>query len=310
MKYLFGPVPSRQLGLSLGLDLVPFKTCSYDCVYCELGRTTHLTIERKPFVPAEEIIKELNAFFADKNHPAVDFITLGGSGEPTLNTEIGEIIKAAKGLKKAPVAVLTNASLMWKEEVSRALLEADVILPSLDAVSEEVWQKINRPHPLLKLEKIIQGLKDFRQKYAGQIWLEILFVKGINDGPEELERLKEVIAEIAPDKIQLNTVVRPPAESGISALTETELKRIKDFFGPKAEIIASFSRKLEREAAFLDLKDRILAMLKRRPCALKDMANALSVHLNEVIKIVDELQKQGRLISYEHSGKRFFVIKS
>jgi wyosine [tRNA(Phe)-imidazoG37] synthetase (radical SAM superfamily) len=310
MKYLFGPVPSRRLGLSLGLDLVPFKTCSYDCVYCELGRTTYLTIERKPFVPAEKIIKELNAFFADKDHPAVDFITLGGSGEPTLNTEIGDIIKAAKGLKKAPVAVLTNASLMWKEEVSQALLGADVILPSLDAVSEEVWQKINRPHPLLKLEKIIQGLKSFRQKYADQIWLEILFVKGINDSLEELERLKEVIKEIAPEKIQLNTVVRPPADSGISALTEPELKRIKDFFGPKAEIIVSFSRKLEREVAFLDLKDRILAMLKRRPCTIEDMSNALGVHRNEVIKIADELQKQAQITSYEHSGKKFFVVKS
>ncbi len=310
MKYLFGPVPSRRLGLSLGLDLIPFKTCSYNCVYCELGRTTHLTVERKPFVQAKKIIDELNAFFADKNHPAVDFITLGGSGEPTLNSKIGEVIKAAKGLKKAPVAVLTNASLMWKEEVSQALLAADVVLPSLDAVSEEVWQKINRPHPLLKLEKIIQGLIDFRQRYSGQIWLEVLFVKGINDSPQELERLKEVIKEIAPDKIQLNTVVRPPAESGTSALTETELKRIKDFFGPNAEIIASFSRKLEREAALLDLKDRILAMLKRRPCTLEDMANALSVHLNAIIKIVDELQKQGQLNSYEHSGKRFFVVKS
>ncbi len=310
MKYIFGPVPSRRLGLSLGLDLIPFKTCSYNCVYCELGRTTHLTIERKPYVKAKEILDDLEAFFADKTHPPVDYITLGGSGEPTLNAELETIILGAKALKKAPVAVLTNASLIWQIEVQRALLAADAVLPSLDAVTEGIWKKVNRPHPLLKIQQIVEGLKDFRQAYSGEIWLEVLFVKGINDSKEEIERLKAEIEEINPERIQINTVVRPPAESGIAPLTESELNVIKGILGEKAEIIAHFKRHIDQQSSLEHLKEDILAMLKRRPCTLQDIAVALGVHMNGVVKMIDELQKQGEIDTYEHSGKRFFVVKS
>ncbi|MDL1971022.1 MAG: radical SAM protein [Candidatus Desulfofervidaceae bacterium] len=310
MKYIFGPVPSRRLGLSLGLDLVPFKTCSYNCVYCELGKTSHLTIQRSPYVSAEAILTELDSFFADKGHPPVDFITLGGSGEPTLNINLGTIIEGAKALKKAPVAVLTNGSLLWQEEVTKALLQADVILPSLDAVFEESWQRINRPHPHLKLGTVIKGLKDFRQQYTGQIWLEILFVRGINDTEKEIEAMQVLLQEIAPEKIHLNTVVRPPAESEIKPLTEAELEKIRQVLGPKAEIVVQFSRHIEVQPSLADLKSRILAMLTRRPCTLKDIADALGIHINTAIKIVDELQKTGLIQTYIHVDKRYYVGKS
>jgi len=309
MKYVFGPVPSRRLGFSLGLDLVPFKTCSYNCIYCELGKTTHLTIQRLPYVSAEKILEDLNNFFTNKKHPLVDFITVGGSGEPTLNVYLGDIIEGAKALGKAPVAVLTNGSLLWQEEVIKALLQADVVLPSLDAVFEESWHRINRPHPELKLDTIIQSLKDFRQQYAGQIWLEILFVKGINDTREEIEAMQMLLQEIAPDEIHLNTVARPPAESEIEPLTETELEKIRQILGSKAKIIVQFSRHIQTRSPLGNLKSRILDMLTRRPCTLKDIATASGVHINTAIKIVNELQKTGQIQTYILGDKEYYVCR-
>ena len=208
-KYIFGPVPSRRLGRSLGVDLVPYKTCTFDCIYCDLGRTTRKTISRQSYVSPEEIQGELELYLSvlDKKP---DFITLSGSGEPTLNTNIGEIIRRIKDITSIPVAILTNSSLLSLDEVRRDLSEADVVLPSLDAITPALFEYINRPHPSLRIEEIISGLIQFRKQYRGQIWLEILFCRGVNDGKEEIEKLKGVIERIQPDRVQLNTPVRPP----------------------------------------------------------------------------------------------------
>ncbi len=308
MKCLFGPVPSRRLGFSLGIDLIPFKTCTYDCIYCELGHTTHLKFEPAVYVSAKEIKAELDTFFAN-HHPPVDFITLGGSGEPTLNANLAQIVEIIKNLNKAPLAVLTNGSLLWREEIVNALLKADVVLPSLDAVFTKTWKKINRPHPLLKLETIIDGLKRFRGEYKGQIWLEILFVKGVNDTAVEIEALHKLLEEISPERIQLNTVVRPPAERGVEPLTKKDLEKIKEKLGPKAEIVVDFKRPIEERAELLNLREEIIALLSRRPCVLKDIAHALGVHINTVIKMMDGLQKENLVDTYLHNGKRYYLIR-
>jgi len=180
-KYIFGPVPSRRLGRSLGVDLVPYKTCTFDCIYCDLGRTTRKTTSRQSYVPPEEIQGELE-FSLSVLEKKPDYITLSGSGEPTLNTNIGEIIQRIKEITSIPIAILTNSSLFSLDEVRSDLSEADLVLPSLDAITPALFEYINRPALSLKIEEIISGLIQFRKQYRGQIWLEVLFCRGVNDG--------------------------------------------------------------------------------------------------------------------------------
>jgi len=300
LKYIFGPVPSRRLGRSLGVDLVPYKTCTFDCVYCDLGRTIHKTVSRQSYVPPEEIQGELELYLSvlDKKP---DYITLSGSGEPTLNTDIGETIRRIKEITSTPIAVLTNSSLLSLNEVRMDLSEADVVLPSLDAITPASFEYINRPHQSLKIEEIISGLIQFRKEYRGQIWLEVVFCRGINDDKEEIERLKGVIERIQPDRVQLNTPVRPPAEDFAFPLTLGQLEEIRKTLGDKAEIISEFAAPLGEE--FNSVKDtEILNLIKRRPCTTEDISKALGLRIDEVVKHLDHLTKTGaiRYRMYEH----------
>jgi wyosine [tRNA(Phe)-imidazoG37] synthetase (radical SAM superfamily) len=299
-KYIFGPVPSRRLGRSLGVDLAPYKTCTFDCIYCDLGRTTHKTVSRQSYVPPEEIQGELELYLSvlDKKP---DYITVSGSGEPTLNTNVGEIIERIKKITSTPVAVLTNSSLLSLNEVKRDLSEADVVLPSLDAITPTLFEYINRPHPSLRIEDIVSGLIQFRRQYRGQIWLEILFCHGANDGNEEVEKFKGVIEKIQPDRVQLNTPVRPPAEAFAYPLTMGQLEEIRERLGDKVEIIPEFTAPLGEE--FNSVKDaEILNLIKRRPCTAEDISKALGLRINEVVKNLDHLTKTGafRYRMYEH----------
>jgi wyosine [tRNA(Phe)-imidazoG37] synthetase (radical SAM superfamily) len=299
-KYIFGPVPSRRLGRSLGVDLVPYKTCTFDCIYCDLGRTTFKTTSRKSYVSAEEIRGELELTLSILEKKP-DYITLSGSGEPTLNQNIGDIIDTVKNLSSIPLAVLTNGSLLSIEEVRKELAGADVVLPSLDAVNDVTFQCVNRPHASLKLKEIISGLIQFRKEYRGQIWLEVVFCRGINDGKEEIERLKGIIERIQPDRVQLNTPVRPPAEEFAYPLTTTQLEEIRKSLGDKAEIISEFAAPLGEE--FNSVKDaEILNLIKRRPCTTEDISKALGLRIDEVVKHLDHLTKTGtiRYRMYEH----------
>jgi wyosine [tRNA(Phe)-imidazoG37] synthetase (radical SAM superfamily) len=232
---VFGPKRSRRLGRSLAVDVIPRKTCPLDCVYCELGRTNHLTVARKEYVKAEAVLEELRVVLMNQRE-AVDHITLSASGEPTLNTKLGEIIREIKGMTAIPVAVLTNGVLLFREDVRRDLLQADIVLPSLDAASDHVFERINRPHGKLDLEEIIEGLVAFRKEFTGKIWLEILLVRGINDTPEELSLLKSAADRIRPDIIHLNTVVRPPAETWARRIEVEDLRKIRRFFGPSCRV--------------------------------------------------------------------------
>ena len=307
MKYIFGPVPSRRLGASLGIDMTPYKTCSYDCVYCQLGRTTNKTVERQEYVQKDLVITELKSLLASLESPgkAIDYITFSGSGEPTLNSAIVALISEFKAITKVPVAVLTNGSLLCQEDVRDELRRADLVVPSLDAVTEEVFQQVNRPHPSLTVENVIAGIREFSNSFDGETWLEIMLVKGINDGPDEIDRIVQVVADMNVTRIQLNTVIRPPSEKFALPLDADEMQRIKEKLGGKAEVVAHFDRKKEKVYQG-DVEKEILAMLHCRPCTVADISNALSRHRNEVIKYLEQLQKNDRIKSRTHRDELYY----
>lgn len=306
MSQIFGPVPSRRLGFSLGIDTVSHKTCSLDCIYCQVGRTTNKTVERKEYISCEDILPEIEEILKQKKR--IDYITFSGSGEPTLNSRIKTMINNIKKLTSIPIVVLTNGTLLFQPRIREELMEADLIIPSLDAVSEEIFKKINRPHHSLEIDKVIDGLSAFSQEFKGKIWLEIMVVKGINDSPEEIRRMAEVTDRVKLDKIQLNTVVRPPAEEFAQSVDLENLKKIKRTLGEKCEIIAGFKRpnqKFHRE----DIEKGILTMLKRRPVTLLDISRSLGMHQNEAIKYLDILEKEGQILAKVYKGKRYYYAR-
>lgn len=301
--HLYGPVPSRRLGYSLGVDLLPFKTCSMDCIYCQLGGEARTTMRRKSFVPVETVLAEIADVL--KSGRQVDAVTFSGSGEPTLHPGLGQLIRGIKRLTTVPVIVLTNSSLLDRPAVRRAVAEADVVVPSLDAAAERAFRKVNRPHPAVSAAGVIDGLAALRREYRGQIWLEILLVKGINDRPADLRALKKAIARIKPDRIQLNTVVRPPAESSARPLSLQDLEKIRAFLGGPSEIIASFA-KADREEAPADLSVRILDFIRRRPETAAAIARSLGIKPEDVRRVCRALEKAGRIRSVSHGGRVFF----
>lgn len=305
-KYLYGPVPSRRLGFSLGVDLVPFKTCSLDCVYCQLGRTTNLTIDRKEYSPTAEIIDELNQYL--KSSPSLDFITFSGSGEPTLHSRLGEMIGLVKeNYPQYKVAVLTNGTLFCRGEVREEVKRADLLVPSLDAVSEPVFKRLNRPHHGLNLEEIISGLIQLRNEFEGEIWLEVFIVPNLNDSETELQVLKEAIERINPDKVQLNTLDRPGAESWVVAARKERLEKIASYL-PRAEVIAKFPSEKKTGAYSKDIEASIVSTLKRRPCTASDLSRILNLHPNEVNKYLHALLEEEKVKLEEGERGLFFRV--
>lgn len=291
--YLYGPVPSRRLGRSLGIDLVPHKVCTYDCIYCQIGKTTKKALLRKEYIPKEEVLKEVKAFLSREDSP-IDHFSLSGSGEPTLHSQIRLIIEGIKKMSSIPVAVITNGSLLYKEKVRKDLLRADIVLPSLDAVSSEVFMRINRPHRSISVEKVIGGMVEFRKVYKGQVWLEVLFCKGVNDTPEELQKMKETIDRIQPDRIHLNTVVRPPSEQWAVPSGQREMEGIRAFFGEKASIISEFDRH-PLSVVESDMSEGILKILRRRPLSLKDLSKGMGIPPNELEGYIAFLVQEGKI---------------
>lgn len=307
-KYLFGPVPSRRLGMSLGVDLVPKKVCSLDCVYCEVGKTTKLTVERKEYIPGNKIKDELTHYL--KNNPAPDYITFSGSGEPTLNICIGEILNFIKELKpNIPIAVLTNGTLLYDKDVREALLNADVVLPSLDAVSEEVFNKINRPAKELEIEKYIQGLIDFRKEFTGEIWLEIFILPEYNDSKDELSKLKEIILKINPDSIQLNTLDRPGTIPNLTKADKNQLDKISESWNfENLTIISSSQNRRQIQSFRSDVETAIMETISRRPCTLDDLTEFLGLHVNELNKYLDVLESEQKIETIPQERGIFYQI--
>jgi wyosine [tRNA(Phe)-imidazoG37] synthetase (radical SAM superfamily) len=302
-KYLYGPVPSRRLGRSLGIDIVPFKLCTLDCVYCQLGRTTKRTLQRKDYVPVEAVLAELKGRLAEGLE--ADFITISGSGEPTLNSRLGELIEGIKKITDIPVAILTNGTLLYRQDVRADCAKADVVLPSLDAGDEQTFQRINRPHSGLSIEKLISGLCAFRKQFTGRIWLEVFLIEGFNTDNEQIAKIKDAIDRICPDKVQLNTAVRPTAESDIKSLNTEKLRAIAEKLGEKCEVIADFSP--ARHDWHIESKaEDVLSMLKRRPCSLSDISSSLGMSRNEALKYITYFLQQGVIDSQKKDGVTFF----
>jgi len=305
---IFGPVPSRRLGFSLGVDAVPFKTCSLDCIYCQLGKTTHKTIERKKYIPINTIVREIEKTLITNKDKKINYITFSGSGEPTLNSGIGKMIEKIKKITSIPIAVLTNGTLLHHQELQEQLQQADLIIPSLDALDEITFQAINKPHPSLTLERLISGIADFSQNFPGEIWLEIMLIKGMNDSWQQITKFSQLVKQITLEKIQLNTPVRPPAEETIRAVSASFLKRAKSILGEKCQIIFE-SKKHQQKAYKNDLKETILEMTKRRPVNLRDISEALGIHRNEAIKYIQHLKEEKLINSKIHNHQRYYSAK-
>jgi len=308
-KHLFGPVPSRRLGMSLGVDLVPHKVCSLNCVYCECGRTSTLTTERREYVPVDEVLKELDDFFDTKPDP--DYITFSGAGEPTLNSGFGKVLTFIKSRKPGLLlAVLTNGSLLSDPGIRKELLPADVVLPSLDAASEKAFRRIDRPSRQIDLQDYINGLVQFRKEFKGKIWLEVFILPGINDDIENLDALKLAIGNIRPDTVQLNTLDRPGAVDNIVPASKNMLQRIADYWDlENVEIIASAKDRKDIKAYRDDLENTILELIARRPCTLEDLQKILGLHINEINKYLGVLDEEQEIdVSIQPRGI-FYQLK-
>ncbi len=307
-KHLFGPVPSRRLGVSLGIDLIPPKTCTLDCVYCECGKTTRLTTKRREYIPVDNILKELDDYLARK--PELDYITFAGSGEPTLNNKIGKVIEFIK--KCYPhykICVLTNGTLFSDPSVRAEVLKADLIIPSLDAATEKTFQQINRPHPDLNCKEVIAGLVDLRSEFAGEIRLEIFIVPDFNDTTEELQAIKQAIEKINPHRVQMGTLDRPGTENWVQAADKEKMQQIASFLG-RSELIGEF-RPRNKIASFNEsYNSQILNTLRRRPCTLEDLHHMLNLHPAELQKYINHLLAIGRIETENRDRGTFLKLKS
>ncbi len=309
-KYIFGPVPSRRLGSSLGVDLVPFKTCSINCVYCESKATTNLTIERREYVPIAEVLTQLNDVL--KTAPDLDYITFSGAGEPTLNSRIAEVVQfVVENYPQYKICLLTNGTLLGDKDVIedlKLLRKKDVVIPSLDASNEDEFQKINRPHKNLTLTKLIADIAEFRTKNDAQMWLELFIVPEVNDSLQSQQQFAQIIKLINPHKVQLNNLDRPGCVDWIRPAPE---KTIKEFIATieevaAVEIIGKFSyrsEKLKFSGSNEEIKEQIISMTNRRPYTTADFlfainisANKLNILLNELInaeKLATKIDKRG-----------------
>ncbi|MDE4908265.1 radical SAM protein [Methanogenium marinum] len=292
-QYLFGPVPSRRLGVSLGIDLVPHKTCSYNCIYCECGKTTELTTERAEYYSTDAIILEIDDYLS--THPKLDFITFSGSGEPTLHSGMGRIARHIReNFPEYRIALLTNGSLLTDPAVRAEAADVHVVVPSMDAVSESVFKKIDRPCSSISAADVLSGLITFRKEFKGEIWLEIFIVPGLNDTEEELLFLRDAIAEIRPDRVQLNALDRPGIYDWITTPTKEEMEIIADSLGfPGIDIVEGLQSRSDIASFSQDVRESILGTIRRRPCTIDDLSRILGLHPNEVRKYIDPLLAEG-----------------
>ncbi len=307
-QHLFGPVPSRRLGMSLGVDLVPHKVCTFNCVYCECGQTTRLTATRDEYVAVDEVLTELEHYLA--HNPRPDFFTLSGAGEPTLNSRMGEVLAFLR--QRAPdgrIAVITNGSLLGDPQVRAELAEADVVMPSLDAASEATFRRMDRPSPRVRLAPLLAGLEAFRAAFRGEVWLEVVILPGYNDSPEELRLLREALVRIRPDRIQLNTLDRPGTASGLQPASREQLARIAADWGlDNVSVIASAPSSASAEGYRTDAGVAILETLARRPCTAEDLARILGSPVEAVVQQLAALEAEGRITSTAQARGVFYRL--
>jgi len=297
-RHAYGPVPSRRLGLSLGVDLVPHKVCCYDCTYCQLGATDRLTVERECFVDPQQVAAEVQQ--AITRGPRPEVITLAGSGDPTLHLELARVVTELRRVTDLPLCLLTNGGLLWREDVARDAMGFDLVSPSLDAADAETFLAINRPHPEITLSRMLDGLRDFCRRYRGRCQLEVMLVAGVNDTEPALQALATVAASLEVDSVDLNTVMRPPAVRGTRGLEHAELGRALDHFtrrGCPARIVVPYGGTPAAGAMEPGrVREQILETLARRPCTVQDLSLALGVAADTVRAVCLEAVRDGELI--------------
>ncbi len=306
MKYVFGPVPSRRLGQSLGIDTIPLKTCNWNCVYCQLGRTVPLTNERKEYFPSTDILAEVEAALASHQPGEIDWVTFVGSGEPTLHSNIGWLIREVKALTELPVAVITNGALLYLPDVRRDLAQADVVMPSLDAGTAVLYRQINRPHPEVTFEHLVEGMIAFRQEYSGKIWIEVMLVHGLNDTEAALHQIAAVLRRIQPDEVHINLPTRPPAETWVRPSVEEGLLRARAILGDIATVVHPVEGEFDL-SGFDTAVAAIIAIITRHPMRQEELERALARwtpgHVREAL---NKLEASGQAQVVERYGVRFW----
>ena len=301
-KYLFGPVPSRRFGRSLGVDLVPLKTCSLNCVFCQLGPSQRTVTERREYVPVNDVIAELRAWM-DADGRA-DYVTLSGSGEPTLHSRFGDVLDVVRAAGRIPSLLLTNGTLLGDAGVRRDAARADNVKVSLSAWDQASFREINRPHPDLSFEDLLRGYRAFRDEFRGTLWMEVFVLSGVNDDEADARRIAALAATVRPDRIQINTAVRPPAEASARPVPAEHLRRLAALFTPAAEVVAGYTP--HRDAGVLEA-GALLAMLRRRPCTARQVADLLGRHINEVAKLLGQLDADGAVDIERRDGCVYYV---
>ena len=305
-KYLFGPVPSRRFGRSLGVDLSPYKTCSLDCVFCQLGQTTEKTLIRQEYVPTGEVISELKEWL--KTDGKADYITLSGSGEPTLHSRFGEILQFIRKNSEIPTLLLTNGTMLNLPEVREAASFANIVKVSLSAWDQASYRWVNRPHPQLRFDQLMEGQKAFRAQFKGELWIEVFLVGGMNSMLDDVRKIATLAKQIDPDRIQLNTAVRPPAEDFAAALSMERMEELTHLFQPRAEVIAEFRAKDSKGVEAN--QETIFSMLQRRPCTADQIADVFDMHLNEVSKYIGILMRTDKIDVKRKDSTVYYTAKN
>jgi len=306
-KYLFGPIPSRRIGISLGVNVIPSKVCSFDCLYCESGRTTIKTMERKEFFPVKEIITDLKNYLSD--NPQLDYITFSGAGEPSLYSKIGEISDFLK--KEFPqykICLITNSSMFINENFRQEIKNIDLIIPSIDAPSQEIFEKINRPVKDLKIETIIHSLAEFSKTFKGKLWIEIFIIDGLNDSEEILNQFKQVLESIKYEKIQINSLDRPGADKNVKKAKREVLLKVQQVLGEKSEIVSRIEIPIEKRKEIKNKEDLILKTIKIRPMTEKDIFTMTGLNPFEIGKMLEEMVDRKILKKETIDNNVFFRI--
>lgn len=308
-QYLFGPIISRRLGVSLGVELAPAKICNLNCVYCECGITTKLTAERADYIKAEDIIAELDDYLQN-DPPHIDILTLTGSGEPTLNKGFRKIKNHIReNYPQYKIGVLTNSCALIDKEVREDLLDLDYVLPSIDAMLEESFIKINRPARSIKCNDVIEGLRSFGKVYTGNIWIELFIIPGINDTPEELALFKALFEDIQPTRVQINSMDRPGTCDWVEAPSLERLKEIEAYFHPlPVEIISRTAKGMVIPKPSPKDKDHIIKTITRRPLTIEDLSVSLGISINEATAFTEELIAEKSVVLQDVNGRKFLKV--
>lgn len=306
MKYIYGPIPSRRLGQSLGIDTIPLKTCNWNCVYCQLGRTMPVTNERQEYFPRQEILAEVEQALAAHGPGEIDWVTFVGSGEPTLHSGLGWLLARVKALTALPVGVITNGSLLYQPQVRSELLLADAVMPSLDAGSAALYRRLNRPHPEVTFARLVEGLIAFRQEYKGKLWVEVMLMEGLNDSEAALRDIAAVLQLAQPDEVHLLLPTRPPAETWVRPSGTEGLLRAQVILGDVAQVAHPAQGEFDL-SGYDDVLEAIIGIITRHPMQQEELERTLSKwRAGQVEAALVSLQASGRAQVIERLGKLFW----